>query len=246
MTWEEVFADLEVRTARGIDIVQYPHPALQHKAVKVQTFDENIQKLVNLMFEKMYERRGCGLAAPQLGLPFRLFVINPTGDPAKKEKEVVFINPIITPKVQRGQTRTFRDVEGCLSISGLNRAVNRPHDVNYEAFNLSGKKFAGTYSGLSARIVQHEYDHLEGILFTDNLDETQKPGVHEWLMYLTTQFNCLIDCATPHFPPIDEIKQQLPELEKLVAKQTSVKEHEREETKTDQQNLNILPETCTT
>lgn len=245
MTWEEVFAELEVRAARGIDIVPYPHPALRHKTVSVQVFGDDLRKLVGLMFEKMYERKGCGLAAPQLGLPFRLFVINPTGDPARKDKEVAFVNPIITPKIQRGRTRTCRDTEGCLSISGLNRAVDRPHDVDYEAFTPDGKKFAGTYGGLNSRVVQHEYDHLEGILFTDILDETQKPGVAEWLGYLTTQFNCVLNFTTTHFPPVEEMKKRLSELEKLVAKPSNeIKESERANPEEGRQEVVVPAETC--
>ncbi len=222
MTWEEVFVDLEMRATHGVDIVPYPHPALRHKAVNVEVFGDDLRKLINIMFEKMYNGKGCGLAAPQLGLPFRIFVINPSGDPEQKNKEVAFINPIVTPRLQQkhSRIRTCRNIEGCLSISGLRREVDRPHDIEYEAFDLDGNKFSGTYGGHNARVVQHEYDHLEGILFTDILDNSQKRGVDEWLSYLTVQFECMLNFAKPHFPPVEEIKQRLVELEKLVSKPT--------------------------
>ncbi|MFX8992064.1 peptide deformylase, partial [Acinetobacter baumannii] len=84
-------------------MVPHPHPALRHKAATVQVFGDELRKLVGIMFDKMYERGGCGLAAPQLGLPFRVFVINPTGDRSKKDREVAFVNPTVIPKVQRGR-----------------------------------------------------------------------------------------------------------------------------------------------
>lgn len=214
MTWEEVFADIELRRTRGIEVVPYPHPAIRHKAVKVEKFSDDLKKLVQVMYDIMYDRKGCGLAATQLGLPFRLFVINPTGDPENKDKERAFVNPTISPKVQRGKTRTYKDTEGCLSIPGLMRAVERPHDITYEAFDADGKKFAGTYSGLTGRVVQHEYDHLEGVLFTDNLDDFQRQGVEEWLRYMREMYNSLLDMK--HFPPDDEAKKALTELENLV------------------------------
>lgn len=211
-----MFSDIETRATRGIDVVAYPHPALRHKAVTVEIFNKEISQLVDIMFEKMYERRGCGLAAPQLGIPFKIFVINPSGDPKKKSKESVFINPIITPKVQHGQSRTYRDIEGCLSIGGFNRLVERYHDVNYEAFDVNGEKFSGTYGGLNARVLQHENDHLEGLIFTDRLDKTQLHGVQEWMAYLETQFSYLLN--SKQLPPIEEITKNLFDLEKLVSK----------------------------
>jgi peptide deformylase len=216
MNWEKLFDDLEKRSSRGIDVVSYPHPALRHKAVEVQVFNDELRKLSNIMFDKMYDRKGCGLAAPQLGFPFQLFVINPTGDPAQKDKEGVFVNPIIVPKISRGRTRTYREMEGCLSVAGLYRAVDRPHDISYDAYDLDGKKFSGTYAGLTARIVQHENDHLHGVLFTDIIDDIQKQGVPEWLNYLTAQFESFFNFETPYLPPIDQIKDQLVEMEKLV------------------------------
>lgn len=244
MTWDDFFADLELRKSRGLEVVPYPHPAIRHKCVPVHEFGPGLQKLVKVMFEVMYDRKGCGLAAPQLGLPLRVFVINPTGDPKNADKEKVFVNPVVAPKTQRGRTRTYREVEGCLSISGLNRQVDRPHDIEFAAFDAAGKPFKGVYGGLTARVVLHENDHLDGVLFIDALDDTQKPGVPQWLSYLCTQFEWLQD-KIHHFPPIADLKAQLVALEALAGKQQEedVKNDPGQATPTEQEAV-VPPATC--
>jgi len=113
----------------------------------------------------MYEAQGIGLAAPQVALPYRLFVVNCAGRRGDGE-EHVFINPVISRP--RG---TAVQEEGCLSLPGLRMDVRRPQKVMLDAWNLNGEEIHLDLDGLLARVVQHEFDHLEGRVFTDRLPE---------------------------------------------------------------------------
>jgi peptide deformylase len=123
------------------------------------------------MFEIMYDFRGVGLAANQVALPIRLFVANPSGDRKEKEQEMVFINPVVNkPK------GTVDAEEGCLSLPGINANVLRSKSLDVNAYDLQGNEIAGPVDGFLARIVQHELDHLDGVLFIDRLtEEGQRP-----------------------------------------------------------------------
>ncbi|MEQ9410187.1 MAG: peptide deformylase [Fuerstiella sp.] len=147
-----------------LKIVHHPHPALRWKSQDVTRIDAQLQKWVEQMFELMYEARGIGLAANQVALPYRVFVINPSGDPEERELEQVFINPQI---VKRNGSEEAE--EGCLSLPEIYGPVTRAERITVEAFDLSGQEFAMELSGLHARVVQHENDHLDGILFTDRV-----------------------------------------------------------------------------
>ena len=113
------------------------------------------------MFVLMYKANGIGLAANQVDLPLQLFVINLGGNPEEGE-ERVFINPVISQP--RGQAE---GEEGCLSIPEVNGTVLRPEKIHVSAFDLSGTEIDETANGLLARAIQHEYDHLHGVLFID-------------------------------------------------------------------------------
>ena len=121
------------------------------------------------MFALMYESKGVGLAANQVGLPFRFFVVNPSGDPEKKEEEEVFINPIISSR--RGME--FHE-EGCLSLPKIYSDVERPLEITIDAFDLNGQSRKRKIKGFLARVIQHEYDHIEGFLFTDRIEQFRK------------------------------------------------------------------------
>lgn len=147
-----------------LQIVYHPHPALRWKSKDVTRIDAQLKDWVDQMFGLMYEARGIGLAANQVALPYRLFVINPSGDPAEKDLEQVFINPQI---VKRNGSE--ENEEGCLSLPEIYGDVTRAERITVEAFDLSGQDFAMELSGLHARVVQHENDHLDGVLFTDRV-----------------------------------------------------------------------------
>ena len=164
----------------ALEIIAYPHPTLRHKSKAVKRVDRELRDSVREMFELMYEARGIGLAANQVDLPLRLFVVNVTGDPASGE-ELVFINPVIeSPK------GTDEKEEGCLSIPGVHGFVARPEQIRVQAYGLSGNEIDMTVDGLLARAIQHEFDHIEGVLFIDRLSDSGKrlvePDLEEFLL----------------------------------------------------------------
>ncbi|MGB0390847.1 MAG: peptide deformylase [Salibacteraceae bacterium] len=163
-----------------LPIIGYGHPVLRQETEEIEQ-DYPVQELVKNMFETMYKASGVGLAAPQVAEPIRLFIVD--GSPfsdmedisEKEAKELetfkkVFINPIIIE--EKGKEWAFE--EGCLSIPGVNADVVRKDTVVIEYFNEKWELVEETYSGLPARIIQHEYDHIEGVLFPDLVSPLKK------------------------------------------------------------------------
>lgn len=163
-------------------IINYPHPALRHKSKPLRKIDVDFKKIVRRMFDLMYEHKGVGLAANQVELPYRFFIINLEGDPAKAE-EFVFINPVIDRR--RG---TAEAEEGCLSFPEIYAPVKRSEKIAISAYNLAGEEVNYELSGMFARAVQHEYDHLDGILFIDRLSEVALLTVKDALSALEREF----------------------------------------------------------
>ena len=127
--------------------------------------DEAVCDAVSQMFDIMYEAEGIGLAANQVALPYRLFIVNTTGRRGDGQ-ELVFINPVLSRP--RG---TAIQEEGCLSLPGLRMDGRRPEKIVVEAWSLDGQPIRLDLGGLLSRVVQHEFDHLEGKLITDRLPE---------------------------------------------------------------------------
>jgi peptide deformylase len=153
-------------TAIGpLALVEYPHPALLRPAKPLARLDDAIADVVEQMFDIMYTAEGIGLAATQVALPYRLFVVNCAGKRGVGE-ELVFINPVLSRP--RG---TAIQEEGCLSLPGVRMDVRRPAKVVVDAWSLEGEPIHMDLDGLLSRVVQHEFDHLEGRLFTDRLPE---------------------------------------------------------------------------
>jgi peptide deformylase len=149
-----------------LEIVQYPHPTLRYKSKPIIRVDRELKTIVREMFDLMYAAKGIGLAANQVDLPIQLFVINTKGDPEIGE-ELVFMNPVLSsPK------GSHEAEEGCLSIVGVNALVTRPETIHVSAYDLSGKEINMTVDGLLAKAIQHETDHLEGVLFIDKVSES--------------------------------------------------------------------------
>jgi peptide deformylase len=143
-------------------VLHYPNPRLRVVARPVTTFDAELQKLVNDMFETMYENHGGGLAATQIDVPLRVVVIDPTGS---QEKQIVLINPEIMDT--KGQ---MINEEGCLSVPDIFEEVERAEYVKMKAQDVTGKEFIIESSGdYLAACLQHETDHLNGKLFVDYL-----------------------------------------------------------------------------
>ncbi len=138
---------------------------LRKKAIEVENIDDEIKTLIDYMFETMYDENGIGLAGPQVGKNLRLFIIE-----LDDEVRRVFINPQIISTSQ--ETSMYE--EGCLSVPGVYAEIERPVKITVQALDENGKAFTVEADGLLARAIQHEYDHLEGILFIDRGDPDLK------------------------------------------------------------------------
>ena len=165
-----------------LPIMAYGLPVLRKECEEI---DENsdISSLVNDMFETMYASSGVGLAGPQIGKSERIFIVDasPFAEPEEGEKmtenrkilkdfKKVFINPIIEDET--GNMWPFS--EGCLSIPGIREDVERKSIVKISYYDENWNFFEESFQGIAARIIQHEYDHIEGILFTDHLNPLKK------------------------------------------------------------------------
>lgn len=158
-------------------IVPYGDPVLRKVAQEIEPETFDIQQFVADLYETMYEAAGVGLAAPQVGKSVRVFVVDgrPLNEPDEEDGEdfepdqslidfkMAFINPEIT--ATDGEKWVYE--EGCLSIPGIRSDVLRPERITINYFDENGNEFTRNFEGMAARIIQHEYDHLEGKLFTD-------------------------------------------------------------------------------
>ena len=190
-----------------LELVPHPHPALRWKSREVTRIDAELRQMVEQMFDLMYASRGIGLAANQVALPYRLFVINPTGDREEKDQEMVFINPQITRRNGREE-----DEEGCLSLPEIYGPVTRATRILVDAFDLSGQQFEVDLEDLDARVVQHEYDHIEGVMFTDRVAQSFLPKLQPLIKDLELQFRNRQKEGT--IPSDEELKAQLAALQK--------------------------------
>ncbi len=162
-------------------IVAYGDPVLRKETKDI---DKNYPKLETLladMFETMYAAYGIGLAAPQIGLPIRLFIVDasPFGDDedlSEEERQFLasFKRVFINAKIVEETGNEWAFNEGCLSIPDVREDVFRQETLTIEYLDENFKKHSETVSGIAARIIQHEYDHIEGILFTDRLSPLKK------------------------------------------------------------------------
>ena len=144
-----------------LEIKIYPENILKQKADQIKVITPQIEKLTENMIKTMYTASGVGLAGPQVGLDKRIFVIDP--EPELK-KPLVFINPEIIKKEGR-----IISEEACLSLPGIGAKVSRAERVILRARDIKGKQIEIRADGLLARIIQHEFDHLDGVLFIDRL-----------------------------------------------------------------------------
>jgi peptide deformylase len=188
-----------------VQIVSYPHPTLRYKSKVIRRVDSELRDVVQQMFELMYEAKGVGLAANQVDMPLRLFVINSEGNPEEGE-ELVFINPVLSQPDGQEENE-----EGCLSLPGVYAAVRRAKQIHVEAYNLRGQPFSATLSDMMARVVQHEHDHLDGVLFTDRVSAEDKLEIESALHECAIEFQARRDRG--EIPDDQQIFSQLAELE---------------------------------
>lgn len=140
---------------------------------EVESFDEELRSLVDDMFRTMYHAEGIGLAAPQIGVSLRVFVIDIPEDHVEEGQEA-FRAAVVNPEIVSVSEETEKAPEGCLSIPGLEGVVDRPVAVEVQAVDPEGEPFRIEASGLVARALQHEIDHLDGILFIDRVSPLKR------------------------------------------------------------------------
>lgn len=165
-----------------LKVITFPHPTLRYTAKPIKRVDALLQKIVSRMFELMYEHRGVGLAATQVNLPIRLFVMNSTGN-RDEGVERVLINPVVTRPRSNDELE-----EGCLSLPNVHGNVVRAKTIRINAFDLSGNELNEDVSGFEARVMQHETDHLNGMLFIDRMNDGATVDIIDELDALTTDF----------------------------------------------------------
>ena len=189
-----------------MEIVQYRHPALRWKSIPITRIDAELRSTVGQMFDLMYEAKGIGLAANQVALPYRFFVVNVASDPNESEEEHVFINPQIVRR-----NGSVEGEEGCLSLPELYGQVRRAEEIVVQAFDLDGQGFEMTLNELPARVVQHETDHLDGVLFFDRMSDADLREIQPRLDDFEAHFRRQQEAG--EYPSDETIKQQLLELQ---------------------------------
>lgn len=177
-----------------LPIVAYGDPVLKMEAEEIDESYPELKELIANMFETMYQAKGVGLAAPQIGKSIRLFIVD--GAPFAEEEgeepdpkaagiesfKKVFINPIIED--ESGPKWSFQ--EGCLSIPKIRENVSRHEKLSISYYDENWNFHEERYEGYAARIIQHEYDHIEGILFTDHLNPLKKKLLHKRLLNISS------------------------------------------------------------
>lgn len=165
-----------------LSIIPHPHPTLRVCSRPVRKVDAQLRSFVAQMLDLMYATDGVGLAANQVNLPIRLFVANPTGDRNDGE-ELVVINPQI--QFPKGNETAQ---EGCLSLPGIYGNVKRPKTIRISAYDLSGNSIEREVDGFLSRVIQHENDHLNGVLFFDRMSVEGKRDILDQISELETDF----------------------------------------------------------
>jgi peptide deformylase len=153
-------------------IVVYGDPVLKRRAEDIEKGSLDIKEFVANMYETMYAASGVGLAAPQIGKSVRVFVVD--AEPMDEENLKGFKKAFINPEIIEETGNDWAYEEGCLSIPGIRADVSRPEKVRITYYDEDWNQHDETYEGLAARVIQHEYDHLEGVLFTDYLTAFKK------------------------------------------------------------------------
>ena len=159
-----------------LKIVTFPDSKLREKSKQVEKIDDNIKNLVNDMIETMIENKGLGLAAIQVGIPLRIFIVDwkGTGEDGENENKDHDIRVFINPKILNMEERFIMENEGCLSLPDLRADIPRFYKTEIEAYDLSGKRFKLSGEDIYAVALQHEYEHLEGKLFIDKLTPVKR------------------------------------------------------------------------
>ncbi len=163
-----------------LTILHHPDPRLRQKAEPVRTFDDALQKLIDDMFETMYDAPGVGLAATQVGVPLRLAVMDCSDDKSQPQPMVV-----INPEISDPSDAEIME-EGCLSVPGVGEKVERYNRLKMRALDRHGQPYELEAEGLMAQAIQHEIDHLDGKLYIDRLSTLKRDRLLKKLSKLRT------------------------------------------------------------
>jgi len=174
---------------KELEIIYYGNPILRKRADEVDTISAEIKELVEDMFYTMYKKQGIGLAAPQVGMLKRVIVLDLKARDENSEEKYHIINPEITFFSED----KVLDVEGCLSIPGIYMEVPRSNFIVVKGIDINGKKIELKASGLLARVIQHEVDHLNGVLFVDYLTREQKADIQRSLKEIRKRYSNIIE-----------------------------------------------------
>ncbi len=170
-----------------LKIIKWPDPRLKKTSVAVKEFTPALRALAERMLELMREAHGVGLAAPQVGQNIRMFVMNPTGQP---DDDRIYINPVLSdPEGDEASE------EGCLSLPGINAQIDRNRTIRMQAQDLEGNRIEELQTGFVARVWQHEYDHLNGVMIIDRM------GLGDRLKYRKVLREMEDDYAVAHPAP---------------------------------------------
>ena len=175
-----------------LPVVAYGDPVLRKVSQDIDKDYKNLSELIENMFETMYDSNGVGIAAPQIGRDIRLFVVDCSPFAEDEDYEDVqeelqnfkkiFINP---KKISESEGDEWKFAEGCLSIPHVHEDVARPESITLEYYDENWVKHTETFSDIRARVIQHEYDHLEGILFIDYISSFKKKLISNKLKNIT-------------------------------------------------------------
>ena len=158
-----------------LDIVTFPEPSLKMVSVPVETIDEELKTFIEDMGETMFHDSGVGLAAPQLGVNRRVIVYDPNAAEEQKDPEDKTFIALINPEILSKSKETFiSEQEGCLSVVDYRADVRRHASVTVRAMNIDGETIEFEAHGLMSVIMQHEIDHLDGILFIDRISALKR------------------------------------------------------------------------
>ena len=159
-------------------VVAFGHPVLKAEAQEIEKGHKGLESLIDDMWETMYSAEGVGIAAPQVGESIRMFVVDGTPFGEDDDRCNGFKRVMINPVIFDASSDHSSMEEGCLSIPGIRESVSRPNKINVEYFNEDWELKEEHLTGIAARIVQHEYDHLDGILITDHIPAVKRRLLH--------------------------------------------------------------------
>ncbi len=157
-----------------LPIYAYGHPVLKKRGTEIKRDYPNLKELISNMWETMYHARGVGLAAPQIGLSLRIFLVDTVQIQKEGEEHHGIKKAMINPEIIEEYNDKWAYEEGCLSIPNINGDVERHSTIKIKYFDEDFNEFTEEFDGMDARVIQHEYDHIEGELFIDKLNPLKK------------------------------------------------------------------------